>query len=126
MITIMGTCGRCAVVPDDIPVAINTKHICCVSLDKELILPEFLQAAFLNHPFVLRQLGVQSKGAVMPGLNMGIIKGIELPLPPMGLQRRFANSVMTSMSEKAAVEASLSVSQSLFASLQHRAFRGEL
>ena len=32
-----------------------------------------MHAAFLMHPAILKQLGVQAKGAVMPGLNMGIV-----------------------------------------------------
>lgn len=126
LITIMGTCGRCAIVPDDIPTAINTKHLCCITLDKRRILPEYLKACFLCHPNVLKQLGVQAKGAVMPGLNMGIIKGLTIPLPPIGLQTRFRALLKKLEQYLSVMEIDILRTDSLFASLQHRAFTGQL
>jgi len=126
LITIMGTCGRCAVVPDDVPVAINTKHICCISLDQNVVVPSFLHAAFLQHPEILQQLGLEAKGAVMPGLNMGIVKALKLPIPPVHLQKKFAAALKLIADEKQRCRQSLDHQDALFASLQHRAFRGEL
>jgi type I restriction enzyme S subunit len=126
LITIMGTCGRAAIVPDHIPLAINTKHLCCLTLDEKRCLPEFLHACFLRHPAVLHQLGARERGAVMDGLNMGLIKETKVSLPPMPLQRAFAVRVAQINTLKTHNCAHLAKLDALFASLQHRAFRGEL
>lgn len=125
LITIMATTGRVAVVPDDIPTAINTKHLCCITLDQSKCLPWYLWAALRFDAVVRQQLGA-THGAVMPGLNMGKIKQAEIPLPPLNLQEQFVqrlNAVERQSSISAASQDELSL---LFASLQQRAFQGEL
>ena len=126
LITIMGTCGRCAIVPDIIETAINTKHLCCITLDQQECIPEFLHAALLRHPAILQQLGVQAKGAVMPGLNMGIIKALELALPPMDHQRTFALQMRAISEVRKNSQRAMLAAENLFTSLQHRAFSGQL
>jgi len=126
LITIMGTCGRCAVVPDDMPVAINTKHLCCITLNPIKCLPEFLHAFFLRHPMARGYLEQTSKGAIMSGLNMGLIKAMPISLPPLALQQTFATRIQAVESLKATHRAALAELDALFASLQHRAFAGQL
>ena len=126
LITIMGTCGRCAVVPDDIPAAINTKHLCCITLNLGKCLPDFLHAFFLRHPMARSYLEQTSKGAIMAGLNMGLIKAMPIFIPPLPLQQTFATRNQAVEFLKTTHRAALAELDALFASLQHRAFAGAL
>jgi len=126
LITIMGTCGRCAVVPEGIETAINTKHLCCITLDPGKCTSTFMHAYFLRHPIARRYLERSAKGAIMSGLNMGIIKALPIPVSPLDLQQRFSNIVESIESQKARLRTHLTELDTLFASLQSRAFKGEL
>ncbi len=126
IITIMGTCGRCAVVPQNIPLAINTKHLCCITLDQAKCLPDFLHAYFLRHPLARGYLERTAKGAIMSGLNMGLIKSMPVKLPPLELQAAFVRRIEGIRKQKAILRGHARQLDALFSSLQHRAFRGEL
>lgn len=126
LITIMGTCGRCAVVPDDVPAAINTKHLCCISLDRTRCEPEFLHSYFLMHPIAQRYLKSRAKGAIMAGLNMGIIKELPVALPSFEDQRRFVTIKKSLERQRAQAVSQENRSNQLFTALQQDAFAGAL
>lgn len=126
IITIMGTCGRCAIIPDDLPLAINTKHLCCITLDRGKCLPEFLHSYFLFHPDARAYLEQRAKGAIMDGLNMGIIRALPAPIAPMELQFRYQAFSVALAGTKKRLIAHARHSDDLFNSLVQRAFSGQL
>ena len=126
LISIMGTTGRCVVVPRDIPTAINTKHICAITPDSSLVEPHFLRAAFLWHPVSREYLRRQTKGSIMDGLNLGIIKAMPIPLPDIGRQREYTARVSGISATRERAVMAMEAVEALYASLESRAFRGEL
>lgn len=125
LVTIMGTTGRSAVVPDDIPTAITTKHLATITLDRNQAEPEFVSQAFFRHPEVLRQITAANRGAIMSGLNLGLIKGLRIPLPPPRRQREYAEVTRRARALTTRMTAS-SAADDLFNALVARAFSGAL
>lgn len=126
LVSIMGTCGRCAIVPEDCPKAINTKHLCCITLDRDKCIPEFLHSYFLLHPKSRAFLERNAKGAIMDGLNMGIIKKLPVSLPPIAVQKEFKSILLSLEKASEKINASFNEDDNLFSSLLQRAFKGDL
>lgn len=126
IITIMGTVGKTAVIPEDIPIAINTKHLAAISLNQELANPEFIAYSLREDPQILYQLKKKAKGAIMDGLNLTIIKNLKILLAPIKLQNKFSRIVKEIENTKITYENSLKELNELFESVSQKAFSGKL
>ncbi|WP_417237227.1 restriction endonuclease subunit S [Bizionia paragorgiae] len=93
IVTIMGTVGRSAVVPEDIPLAINTKHLAALTLNTKIANPYYIAFSIHSNPSIISQISQKNKGAVVPGINLTIIKNLKLKLPPIELQNYFEEFV---------------------------------
>ena len=126
LISIMATLGRTAVVPKDIPICINSKHLAAITLDREIANPYFVAFAFHSHPLIVRQMSNNVKGAIMDGLNLTIIRRIKLKLPPVELQNKFGETFEKTEALKTQYQQSLLELENLYGSLSQQAFKGEL
>ena len=78
--------------------------------------------------FFIEQLDLKPfiSGTAQPKLNRSNLDRIAVPFPPIPLQREFARRVTAVEALKTVQRAALAELDALFATLQHRAFRGEL
>jgi type I restriction enzyme, S subunit len=72
--------------------------------------------------YVRHQLRVATKGAILEGLNMEIIKSLRIPLPPLRLQQQFAAPVERVERLRSVQREALRQSEHLFHSLLQQAF----
>lgn len=83
-------------------------------------------AAYLKTDFVQHYFTNELRTVSQPTLNIKQLSETLVILPPLALQMEFDRRVAAVEKLKAAHRASLAEVEALFASLQHRAFRGEL
>ncbi len=120
LITCRGaTCGTINVSPPKCYVTGNAMAL--DNPDPKRITIEYL-AAVLR----MRSMADTISGTAQPQITRQNLQHVTLPLPPIPLQRKFARRVTAVEALKTAQRASLAELDALFATLQHRAFRGEL
>lgn len=118
--------GKCALIPKlDEPVVFES-NMMRLRLDEDRILPQFA-AQFLQTQYVKNQVLTACKDAVnQSSINQTDVKGFQVLVPPTYLQYRFAIIVESIEQQKACMRSHLAELDALFASLQYRAFNGEL
>lgn len=126
---LIGTMGdpnlRACIQPEWLTIALN-KADCVLLRPDESVANAMFICALLNQPATERMAQDLIHGQTRARISMGRLRGLAVPVPPIALQREFARRVTAVEALKTAQRASLAELDALFATLQHRAFRGEL
>jgi type I restriction enzyme S subunit len=101
-------------------------HVMRLRFQRAKAIPEFIRSLLMTAGGRRLFLKCTRRSAVQFNINTKEIAGLEIPLPPLPLQQTFARRVAAVERLKAGHRAALAHLDALFASLQHRAFRGEL
>ena len=84
-----GNVGQCAIYPDYLDAGIIASDVLRIRIDKERLMPKFMQYQLHHSDKVKNQIQQISNGAVMAGINVTKLKTIMIYVPPMELQYRF-------------------------------------
>ena len=117
--------GTAAIYPYGAEPAIITQDVVRIRVDPSRYVPEFL-VGYLNSEIGRRKVAEITVQATRARFSLRDFKQLMVELPSLPIQKRFASRITAIENLKATQRAALTELDSLFASLQHRAFRGEL
>jgi type I restriction enzyme S subunit len=118
--------GKSALIPSLAEPTIFESNMMRFSIKDDKALPQYI-IQFLQTAYIRGQIAAAAKDAVnQSSINQQDVKGFIVNLPPVELQRKFKSRQEFVNRIKVPYRKSLEAYNSLFSSLQHRAFRGEL
>lgn len=124
LITITGVVGKVAVAPSSLDGAFISQHVAIARLSDSLR-PRFVEA-YLCSDEGQRQLERVQYGQTKPGLNLSQIRELRVPVPTTARQVALLADLDRLTKHRSVCRDSATNLETLFASLQQRAFRGEL
>ena len=102
-----GNVGRCAVFPDSMEEGIIHSDVLRIRVDGNRVSPIFMMHQLHYSRAVQHQIEQVSSGAVIAGINVTKLKQIDVHIPPLDLQNKFADFVkQTDKSKFAALSCS--------------------
>jgi type I restriction enzyme S subunit len=118
--------GKSAIIPPLSEATVFESNMMRIKADQRMVIPCYL-IQVLQTKFIKRQILSCSKNAVnQSSINQQDVKSWSILVPPIALQETFVKRIQALESLKATHRTALTELDALFASLQHRAFRGEL
>lgn len=129
LISLVGTVGQVLILPPNCQQGIINPRLVKISLDPDKYLPLFFKYYFLSS--LLRSLYKELlHGSTMDVLNLGILKQLPFPLPPLPEQHQIVSEIERrfSVADEAdkIVDQSLKQAERLRQSILKRAFAGKL
>ncbi|WP_213243348.1 MULTISPECIES: restriction endonuclease subunit S [Gordonia] len=118
--------GRGTVWRSQLPLCLHQNHIFRVRPDVRLVLPDYLAASLASPELKSYFLRSAKQTTGIASINMTQLRAAPVPIPSMSQQLQFLTLSAAIESQRLAVQHLLSADDELFASLQSRAFRGEL
>lgn len=125
LISLVGTYGKILIVPKEFEPGIINPRLMKITFDELKINTTYFKYFFKSES-LKNKLAENTHGGTMPILNVGIVKDINIPVPPIELQNEFAEFVTQIDSIRSKMEASLLELEDNFNSLMQKAFKGEL
>lgn len=119
--------GRGTVWRNELPLCIHQNHIFRVRIvDALSLLPDYL-SSFVASPSVRSYfLGSAKQTTGIASINVTQLRALPVAVPPIDEQKIYVDRLRTINAQRARVESALAADDELFASLQSRAFKGEL
>lgn len=92
LISLVGTYGKLLIMPEVFEPGIINPRLMKITFDKEKVNPYYFKFFFQSES-LKKALSQNTHGGTMDILNLGIVRKIEMPLPPLKLQNEFVDFV---------------------------------